>query len=475
MRSLRNDVSLIAPLFGDRLSRTICKRLGDYMKRPAYRSASIFRAGLLLSAVLGVTAVTVEAAAAQDFDAVLAAPDDAELNLEFARRAADAGDLNGAAGALERVLIADPNRHGARLMYAVILYRLDDLQGARDQLDLLEPVTLTPLQRAEATRYRGRIERSRSTTRFSGSLSAAVTYEEDAAGALTTQFDSIFTPPVSEEGAAAAFTARFNVAQDLDGASGYAAVASVGGYDRSTFDDIDGNVRRGDVEAGLSYVGRLNSWNISAVARVLNLLDEPYMGEVGIKAQARWRTSNATTLSVSGEAVSQTFDEPAVDAVALVIGGDRDGRRYDFNVGLTHRLDAHSSMSVSAGWQDKQADYEPFGYSGPGVQARYGTTTRRGQYLAISGGMQWLEYDAPDPVFIGFGAPAREDVRSWARVAVGAPISAFTAAGATGDWRQDVGIEGALTYGARDSLTPLADYDSWGAELRLSWRFGAAN
>ncbi|HRJ64311.1 MAG TPA: tetratricopeptide repeat protein [Brevundimonas sp.] len=348
-----------------------------------------------------MSAVTVEGVAAQDFDAVLAAPDDVDLNLDYARRAADAGDLNGAAGALERVLIADPNRHSARLMYAVVLFRLDDLQGARDQLDLLEPVTLTPLQRAEATRYRARIERSRSTTRFSGSASAALTWEEDAAGALTTQFDSLITPPVSEEGGAAAFTARLNVAHDLDGASGYAAFGSIGGYERSTFDGIDGNVRRGDVEAGLSYTGRLNSWNVSAVARALDLLDDPYMREVGVKAQARWRTSNATTFSVSGEAVSQTFDEPAVDAVALIIGGDRDGWRYDVNLGLTHRLNVRSSVGVSVGWQDKQANYEPFGYSGPGVQARYDTSTRRGQYLAISGGMQWLEYDAPDPVFIG--------------------------------------------------------------------------
>ena len=97
------------------------------MKRPVYRSVSIFRAGLLISAAWGLAVVTAGTAAAQDFDAVLAAPDDPDLNLEFARRAADAGDLNGAAGALERVLIADPNRHGARLMYAVILYRLDDI------------------------------------------------------------------------------------------------------------------------------------------------------------------------------------------------------------------------------------------------------------------------------------------------------------------------------------------------------------
>lgn len=445
------------------------------MKRPAHRSASIFRAGLLISGALVLTVVTVDTVAAQDFDAVLAAPDDPDINLEFARRAAEAGDLNGAAGALERVLIADPNRHGARLLYAVVLFRLDDLQGARDQLNLLDPVTLTPLQRAEATRYRARIERSRSTTRFSGSLSAALTHEEDAAGALTTQTDSIFAPPVSEEGGAAVFTARFTATHDLESAPGYAVFGAVGGYDRSTFDNIDADVRRGDVEAGLSYTGRLNSWNISAVARALDLLNDPYMREVGARGQVRWRTSNTTTVSLSGEAVSQTFDEPGVDALAPFIGGDRDGWRYDVSLGLTHRLSARSTVGVSAGWTDKQADYEPFGYSGPGVQARFDTRFRRGQYLAISGGMQWLDYDAPDPVFIGFGAPAREDVRSWARMAVGAPISAFTAAGATGDWRQDVGIEGALTYGARDSSAPLADYDSWGAELRLTWRFGAAN
>jgi hypothetical protein len=445
------------------------------MKYTLSRSGSFFRAALLCSAVAGLSLVTVESAIAQDFDAVLAAPDDPALNLEFARRSVDAGDLNGAAGALERVLIADPNRHGARLFYAVVLYRLDDLQGARDQLDLLDTVSLTPLQRAEANRYRARIERSRSTTRFSGTLTAALTYEDDAAGALTTQFDSAFFPPVSESGGAAVFTARFTATRDLDGAPGYSMFGSVGAYDRTTFDNIDGDVRRGDVEAGVSYIGRLNSWNISAVARALDLLDDPYMREVGVKAQTRWRVSNATTVSVSGEAVSQTFDEPAVDALALVIDGNRDGWRYDLNLGVTHRLSARSSVGVALGWQDKQADYEPFGYAGPSVRARYDIGTRRGQYLAISGGMQWLDYDAPDPVFIGVGAAAREDVRSWARVAVGAPFAAFTQAGATGDWRQDVGIEGAVTYGARDSLAPLADYDSWGAELRLTWRFGAAN
>lgn len=474
MRSSRNDVSLTVPLIGDRLSRTICKRLGDYMKRPVYRSASIFRVGLLVSAAMGLTALTAPAAAAQDFDSVYAAPDDPSINLEFARRAADAGDLNGAAGALERVLIADPNRHSARLLYAVVLYRLDDLQGARDQLNLLDPVTLTPLQRAEASRYRQRIERGRSATRAAGSLSAALVYEDDAAGALSVQFDSLLAP-VSEEGTSAVLAGRFSLSHDLAALSHHTLYATLGAFDKSTMSGVNGDMRQGDVEVGLSHTGRLSSWSVGALARSVNLFDDPYLVESGVRARASWRVSSATTFAVSGEVINQAFDEPAVDATPALLGRDRDGRRYAVSLGLRHRLTQRSSLGVSVGWQDKQADYAPFGYSGPVVQASFDTRSRRGQYLALSAGLQSLQYDAPDPVFLGPGSATREDVRTWARAAVGAPISAFAPGGATGDWRQDVSLEAAVTYGSRESEPPLADYESWGAELRLAWRFGVAD
>lgn len=445
------------------------------MKRSESGSVKATRAVLLIATALGGVFSLGGVASAQDFEAVMAAPDDVALNLAYARTAADAGDLNGAAAALERVLLVDPNRHSARLLYAVVLYRLDDLQGARDQLNLLDPMTLTPLQRAEATRYRQQIERGRSTTRAGGSLSAALVYEEDAAGALAAQFDSLLAPPPSEDGTSAVVAGRFSVSHDLSALSEHAVYGSIGGSDKSSVDGADGDIRQGDVELGLSYLGRLNAWSVGALARAVELFDEPYLVETGVRARASWRLSSATTLSLSGEAMNQAFDEPVVDAAPALLGRDRDGRRYAVSLGLNHRLSQRSTLGASVGWQDKQADYAPFGYSGPVVQARFDTRTRRGQYLALSAGLQSLEYDAPDPVFLGLGSPAREDVRTWARAAVGAPISAFAPGGATGDWRQDVSLEAALTYGGRESEPPLADYQSWGAELRLAWRFGVAD
>ncbi len=443
------------------------------MKQAIDRSGRRAREGLTLSLALVLTSLAAGPVLAQDFEAVLATPDDIDQNLAYARAAADTGDLNGAVSALERVLIADPNRHGVRLLYAVLLFRLDGLQGAREQLDLLEPVTLTPLQRAEAQRYRRAIERGHSRTRFSGVLSAGVVYEDDAAGALTTQFDTPVLPPASEDGTSVVVSGRLNLIHDLGPEPGLALYGSAGAYDKSTVSGADGDLRRGDIEAGLSHQGRLNRWSLGAVARRYDLLDDPYLVEVGVRGQSSWRLTTATTLSLSGEAVNQAFDEPVVDAVAPFIGGDRDGWRYDLTAGLGHRLSARANMGVSIGWQDKQADYEPFGYSGWSLQGNIEGRTRRGAYLRLSGGVQYLDYDAPDLFFGGFGAPTREDERVWARLAAGAPLSAFSAAGATADWREDVTLEAALTYGGRDSGPPLADYDSWGAELRLAWRFGA--
>ena len=54
------------------------------MKRPVQGSNSLFRAGLLISVLAGLKAVTVDAAVGQDFEAGFAAPDDPDLNLEFA-------------------------------------------------------------------------------------------------------------------------------------------------------------------------------------------------------------------------------------------------------------------------------------------------------------------------------------------------------------------------------------------------------
>jgi hypothetical protein len=123
---------------------------------------SMSRAPLLLGALIGLllsAALSTSALAGPSFDEVMAAPDSPELNFAFARSENEAGQLLSATGALERILLVQPENHQARLFYADVLHRLGDGLGAWRQLGLLDSVQLAPEQQAEKERFRSALGR----------------------------------------------------------------------------------------------------------------------------------------------------------------------------------------------------------------------------------------------------------------------------------------------------------------------------
>lgn len=433
---------------------------------PSLRAIAL-AAPLALGLAAGANAVS-----AQDFDAVLAAPDDVELNLAFARDQARQGNLSVAASTLERLLINEPSRHSVRLFYAVVLYRLGDLQNARAQLDQLETAPLTAQQRAEADAYSGRVDDGLATSSFSGSLGVGVVYEDNASGAYFTQFDFFGAPP-EENGTSSEVALTLEGRTNLGSGRVWEAFVRTRLVDRANFDGAGVDYQRGDLELGLTRSTRLTETNLVAVARQVRLEGEPQLTEVGARASLSWRYTNSLTVRGHIESVDQDFEEPFIDAIAPFIGGDRDGTRVNVGASVSNRFTARSTLDIGLDYEAKDANYAPFGYSGPRVWAGFDHRFDKGVYITAAGSIRWLEYDEADPFFL-FGE-TREDTRGNARIALGAPLSAFTASGATGDHREDVTLEGAITYARRDSTSPIADFDGWGADLRLVWRFGANN
>jgi tetratricopeptide (TPR) repeat protein len=102
---------------------------------------------------------------------VLRNPDDIQLNLRFARAQVNEGNVRGAATTLERILLIDPNLAQVRLFYAVILYRLENLDEAEKELRTVAALDIPADVRAEVDRYLDRIALARRLTRFTASLS----------------------------------------------------------------------------------------------------------------------------------------------------------------------------------------------------------------------------------------------------------------------------------------------------------------
>ena len=94
----------------------------------------------MLRLLLGLSAVALlspPAAAQEDPDTLVSATQQLDSGVALARRQIAAADLTGALGTLERVLFAHPEAVPPRLLYASLLCRLDDRQGAELELGLL--------------------------------------------------------------------------------------------------------------------------------------------------------------------------------------------------------------------------------------------------------------------------------------------------------------------------------------------------
>ena len=118
-------------------------------------STHVFTRVVAVVAAAGIASMTMSpsAQAQVTYQQILANPDDLKLNLEYARQAVASGRLQEAASALERLLLHRPNWDAVRLFYALVLYRLGNLDGSKRELEKLEGRGLSAKQEADRVKY----------------------------------------------------------------------------------------------------------------------------------------------------------------------------------------------------------------------------------------------------------------------------------------------------------------------------------
>jgi hypothetical protein len=126
-------------------------------------------AGKMLTFLLALTAAaSASAAPAQDDpDTLAVASQQVDSGVALARRQMAARDLLGALGTLERVLFAHPEAVPPRLLYASLLCRVDDAEGAGVELNLLAGNPIADADWAEVTAACGPMPRPVPTGRGS--------------------------------------------------------------------------------------------------------------------------------------------------------------------------------------------------------------------------------------------------------------------------------------------------------------------
>lgn len=95
---------------------------------------------------------------------ILKDPDNINLNIRYAQDQISRGELVSAAATLERILMLNPNLADVRLLYVVVLYRLDSLNEAQKELNKLKTVKLPPALQEQVGAYEKKIKKRQRRT-----------------------------------------------------------------------------------------------------------------------------------------------------------------------------------------------------------------------------------------------------------------------------------------------------------------------
>lgn len=168
------------------------------------------------------------------YEEVLADPDNVDLNFRYALTLVRRGNLRGAAATLERVLMVRNDFHKARLFYAVVLFRLDNLDDSERELAVLKAQPIPADLRAELDQYTREIRKRRRRTSGSAQVGAGFDFDENrnAAPATGIRFVNNARTIVNRDGSrrndtAKTMLASLNLARDLGFQQGHRAFASL--------------------------------------------------------------------------------------------------------------------------------------------------------------------------------------------------------------------------------------------------------
>jgi hypothetical protein len=366
------------------------------------------------------------------YEQILGAPDDVPLNLRYVEQQLRAGNMRGALAALERVLALQPENARARLLYALVLFRLDNLVEAERELLAVRPLPMPDQLRAEIDRYLAQIEQRRRTTRFSASLSLGGHYDtnRDAApssGRIRAVGINTDTSK-GEDDFAVLGIGTFEVRHDL----GLQAKHDL--FARTTLLwDEQIQLPQQDLQALFLEAG--GTWRhpeLTLIPRLtysnLRLNREHYLQAYGAKLRAEHRID--ALAQAFGEAHWQYQDFDGVRATGKKSGAGvatapaanlMTGGRFDLDTGLIFNLAPEHQLTVSIGLISKSAKENFNAYDGGRVQASHIWLLGGGQFLIGALSLEALRYDKADPIVDS--EIVRRDATFRGRLTYGTPLS----------------------------------------------------
>ena len=270
---------------------------------------------------------------------VLKDPDNVELSFRLARTQVRNGDLHGAASTLERILLVDPNLTPVRLFYAVVLFRLEDLDESQREFQTVAAQEIPADVRAEVEAYITRIDYLRRKTRYTASLSLGAHYDTNRNATPRSGTVLLIDNPIElidddEDDFGYLGIASLRVDHDLGYQERHELFGALTYYQDEQVQQDAFDLQSYTVEAGGIY--RQGLWGISVIptafATHLQLSRETYFRDHGLDLRFERDFGRRLTAFAGARLSYQNFDGIRESRAA----GLRDGRQIEGLIGASY-------------------------------------------------------------------------------------------------------------------------------------------
>ena len=425
-----------------------------------------FRVAGAVAALMLSTGGPVSAAPQITYEEIIAAPDDLPLSYRFARQEARNGNLTQSAGALERLLLLQPNWDSARLFYGVVLYRLGDMKGAKREFDKLEGRPLSAAQHEERARYRQLAAAKARNTRITGSLSLGMRIDSNpglVASSDTGLSSGVEVPLGADERVDEALVAAGRLRIEHTFPTSDSIYLQLMGTWRDWFEVDPADFASGGAALGAALRFGDLVINPEASYEALGFDYDLFLQQYGGSLAFDYTINTHLTLFAELEGRYQEYDDDSPD--------DRDGWKYGGGAGVRAKLWEGNRLTTRARYLRKEAADDPFAYDE--LELYFGNRQQlpRSQYLL---GQVWywnLRYDDPDPAITS--SKEREDDRYKFRLAYGLPLrTAFDVVGVTlPAGIADIGFELSGSHYIRESNISNFDAENTSGQFLFTKNF----
>lgn len=352
---------------------------------------------------------------------VLKNPDDVELNYLYAQSQVANGELRGAASTLERILLVDPNLARVRLLYAVVLFRLDNLSEAEREFETVSRLPMPENLREEVDRYLEEIALRKKATRLAASVGGGMQWDSNRnAGPLGDEVLFLDTPFDLIEGQAAAdwsgiLLTTFRAQHDLGFDEGHLLTGALQLYGQKQINQTELDL--GSVSGEFGGLYRTPWFDVQPLAfgSYLNLAGESYVSAAGGGARIFRRFSQKIEASARFRGAYEFF-EP-LDRSPIT--EERRGPRYEAGLGAAYNPLPLLRLDAAASYVNKQADADFYTYQGPLAALSATYLLGQGQFLLGSFLFEWDSYQGPEEII---SYRTRRDLNYLGRITYGAPL-----------------------------------------------------